>query len=957
MRNTFHIGIAPLLALCTAAASLLVTLTIVEAIGSTASKQVEADIGQGLAELAFQTTDKLDRGMYERYREVQLMAERYEITKRGVSQAEKRAVLDSMQESYPYYAWIGLTDASGRVQVATKGMLEGADVSKRPWFAAAYRDEHLTDVHEAVLLAKLLPNPTSEPKRFFDVAFPYRSDDGKIAGILGTHLSWQWAKDIEVSVLRPLSNRKSVETLIVSRHGRVLLGPVAYKDADLMLSSLKASQQNKFGFVIEKWADGKRYLVGYSRGEGFRSYPGLGWTVLVRQDLEEAYRPVYVLKSKVLLGGLVASMLVTTLLWAIARQVTGPLRKITSYADALRLGKAEHIPEIDSRLKEVHILESALNALLDNLRSKEDGLREANATLESRVQARTEDLHKAVDETLLSERRVRAIIDTALNAFVGIDERGVITDWNPRAEEIFGWSRQEAVGRPVAETIIPAQFRDAHLRAMDRFSASGSSGVVGQLLQLSAQRRDGEVFPIEMTIGLIDAGNELFFGAFIQDISERKRIEDELARERELLNVVLDSIDVGVVVCSQTGEITMFNRAARDLHGLPAEPVTADQWALHYDLFSADGITPFARDEIPLFRALTGEIVKNAEMIINPKNGNPHFLFASGRAMHARDGSNIGAVIALKDVTNLKESEKRLEASERLLRTIADNLPVLIAYIDRDERYQFANATYEAWLGPMAIGMVGKTVREVLGDALYEVRKESLQRNLSGQLVRFQTELPDPSGVRYVEVVGIPDTRNGVTRGLYVLTSDITAARRHAQELDRLARTDTLTGLPNRRSYEERLREALRRTVRTGRGLALMFLDIDHFKQINDTLGHAGGDLVLQEVGRRLKAVVRETDIVSRLAGDEFTVVLEGLHDVHAAALVAGKIIAVFDNPVSIAQEEWRVSTSIGVAFVQGQSVDIAALSHDADTALYQAKANGRGQYAIFAASETACTS
>ena len=948
MRKSFSVAIAPLLAASTAAATLVLVLMLVQAIGITAGRQVEADIGQGLAELAYQTTDKLDRGMYERYREVQLMAERYEITEKSVPVPAKRAVLNSMQETYPAYAWIGMTDTAGKVLVATKGMLEGANVSQRPWYVAAYRDEHLSDVHEAVLLAKLLSNPTNEPKRFFDVAFPYRDKDGEIAGILGAHLSWQWAKEVEDSVLRPLAKRKGVETFILSRHGRVLLGPDGYRDMDLQLDSIARSKVARNGFVTETWADGKRYLVGYSQSHGFRSYPGMGWTVLVRQNLDVAYEPVNQLKRKILWGGALVAMLVSTLLWIIARRVTSPLRAITRHANALRQGVMQTIPAIGSRLAEVHILEDALNTMLDELRSKEAGLRHMNATLEDQVQRRTEDLHRSVEETRLGERRVRAIIDTALDAFIGVDDKGIITDWNPRAHEIFGWTREEAVGRSVSDTIIPAHLRNAHERGMERFSVSGSSGVVGKRLQLVAQRRDGEVFPVEMTIGLIDAGDDHFFGAFIQDISERKRIEDELARERELLDVVLDSIDVGVAVCSQAGEITMFNRAARKLHGFPAEQIPVEQWSNHYSLYAADGVTPLAPHEIPLVRALSGEIVKNAEMTVKSKDGRHRFLFASGRALHARDGAGIGAVIAMKDVTDLKESERRLETNERLLRTIADNLPVLIAYIDSDERYQFANATYETWFGIPSKQMIGKTVREVLGPTLYEEGKAPLRANLAGEAVRFQSAAPGADGMRYLEVVGIPDTKDGVTRGVYLLTSDITEAKRHGEELSRLARVDPLTGLPNRRSYEERLQESLQRADRSGRGLALMFLDVDHFKRINDTFGHAGGDLVLQEFGRRLKASVRATDIVSRLAGDEFTIVLEGLNDAAEAALVAGKIIDAFETPVDLGTTHYRMSTSIGIAFTRGRRIDGPALSHEADRALYEAKGDGRGRFAIF---------
>lgn len=952
-----RVGIAPLLALSTGAAALVLTLGLVKVIGDTAARQVESDIGQSLAELAFQTSDKLDRGMYERYREVQLMAERYEITSKEVPVEVKRAVLNSMQETYPYYAWIGLTDTSGKVKVSTKGMLEGANVSARPWYSAAYGGKHLTDVHEAVLLAKLLPNPTNEPKRFFDVAFPYHDQSGEVAGVLGTHLSWQWARDIEESVLQPVAKRRLAETLIVSQSGKVLLGPKDYQDPVKQLASFARASKKQNGFVSETWPDGKRYLVGYSKSEGFRNYPGLNWVVLVRQDLDTAYLPVYQLRTKVLWSGVAASFLIATLLWLLARRVTGSLRTLTSHADALRLGKQKVIPPVDSHLTEVDILESAINALLRDVQAKEQGLREMNVTLEARVRERTADLHRAVEETRYNERRIRAIIDTALDAFVGMDGRGLITDWNPRAEEIFGWKRDEVMGRSVAEVIVPNRFKQGHEQGMKRFAVSGSSGVVGQRLQLSAVRRDGEEFPVEMTIGQIDAGEAHFFGAFIQDISERKRIEDELARERELLNTVLETIDVGVVTCSQDGEITMFNRAARDLHGLPAERIPPEQWAQHYDLFDSDGKTRLTPERIPLFRALSGENVRDAEMTVHPKNARAHFLLASGRAIYGSGGEKIGAVVAMKDVTDLKESERRLEANERLLRTITDNLPVLIAYIDQDERYQFANATYEKWFGLSTQQMVGKTVKEVLGDALYEEGREFLTRNLNGEHVRFESAAPGPSGERFVEVVGIPDNQNGHTRGVYVLTSDITAAKQHQQELNRLARIDTLTGLPNRRSYLERLPEALQRVGRTGRGLALMFLDVDHFKQINDTLGHAGGDAVLQEFAHRLKTSVRTTDIVSRLAGDEFTIVLEGLHDAQEALLVAAKIVKAFQIPMQVNQTSRNVSTSIGIAFTMDKAMEISILSQQADAALYRAKANGRGQYALFEVETTSALS
>ncbi|GGX89918.1 sensor domain-containing diguanylate cyclase [Pseudoduganella dura] len=940
-----RIPLAPSLAAVSALVMLLLTVVTLQLVGHTMTRQAELDIGRDLAELAFQTTDKLDRGMYERYREVKLMAERTEITDPKVTGAAKRAAIESMQETHPYYAWIGLTNLRGNVDIATKRMLEGKDVSRRPWYSAAFRGVHLHDVHEAVLLAKLLPNPGGEPKRFFDIAFPYRGADGRIAGILGTHLSWQWAQDVERSVLRPLAERKAVDTLILSKGGVVLLGPKAYQDNLLDLDSVRRAQRGANAAVIETWPDGRRYLVGYSQSHGHQSYPGLGWTVVVRQPVEQAFAPVEALRGKIFRFGLCAAAIVSLLVWIVSRNIIKPLETITGHAEALHAGNVGSIPPVRSRLREVQILQGALNGLLSKLLANENRLRELNATLEARVAHRTVELHAAVEETRKGERRVRAIIDSALDAFVGVDAQGRITDWNPRAEEIFGWRRAEAMGRTVTETIIPHRLREAHEAGMQRYSVAGSSGVVGRRIQLSALRRDGEEFPIEMTIGLINAGDSHFFGTFIQDISVRKRIEDELARERELLDAVLESIDVGIMVCSPGGEVTMFNRAAKEIHGLPTGAVSPGQWQ-DYRMSAADGATPVPLEQTPLYRALRGELVENMELTITPPGAGTRVVLVSGRALHAGDGKNIGAVIALKDVTSLHAAARRLAAGERRLRTITDNVPVLIGYVDSTERYQFANATYAAWFGVPANDIVGKSVQEVFGDDLYGRHRQHLGMT-PGETARFEMTLAMREGHRTIEVTRIPDIQDGVCNGVYVLGADISAAKRHEEELNQLARIDTLTGLPNRRAYQERLHEALQRARRSGHAVALMYLDVDHFKHVNDTLGHAAGDLVLHEFAQRVKASVRATDTVCRLAGDEFTVILEGLKTSGEAALVAGKIVAAFERPFALEREERLISTSIGVAFAGMFPVDAAVLEAHADKALYQAKDQGRGRFAM----------
>ena len=199
----------------------------------------------------------------------------------------------------------------------------------------------------------------------------------------------------------------------------------------------------------------------------------------------------------------------------------------------------------------------------------------------------------------------------------------------------------------------------------------------------------------------------------------------------------------------------------------------------------------------------------------------------------------------------------------------------------------------------------------------------------------------------------MPDVgADGSTHGIFSLSLDITALKQVERRLIELARVDTLTALPNRLAFNEYLPNAIARARRTGSAIALMFLDIDHFKSINDTLGHAAGDEVLSEYARRLLACVRSTDTVARLAGDEFVIVLENLSTQEAAAAVARKIVGRIHAPAfQIDGRLLEVTTSIGIAFHEATDSSVAAeeLLARADAALYSAKAAGRNRFAFFA--------
>lgn len=303
------------------------------------------------------------------------------------------------------------------------------------------------------------------------------------------------------------------------------------------------------------------------------------------------------------------------------------------------------------------------------------------------------------------------------------------------------------------------------------------------------------------------------------------------------------------------------------------------------------------------------------------------------------------------DITERKESEQRAGMSERRLAVIANALPVLIAYLDQDLRLRYANETFQTWLGLPPSDMLGRPLSEIIGPVLFDQREPHLRAALAGRRVQVELCSETLGQTRYLQNEYIPDLQpDGRVAGIFALSTDVSVIKRAQLQLAAMARTDALTGLPNRRELDQRLALALVRAQREGWKLALMFLDLDRFKVINDEQGHAVGDAVLQTFAQRLLACVRATDSVARLAGDEFIVLVEGLNEAEDATAVAEKILQAMEVPIELGGLSLQVGTSIGIALHEGRSgLDAARLLSEADDALYEAKRAGRSRYALYA--------
>jgi diguanylate cyclase (GGDEF)-like protein/PAS domain S-box-containing protein len=309
------------------------------------------------------------------------------------------------------------------------------------------------------------------------------------------------------------------------------------------------------------------------------------------------------------------------------------------------------------------------------------------------------------------------------------------------------------------------------------------------------------------------------------------------------------------------------------------------------------------------------------------------------------------SLLTLPVVTALTERgylTYRLGESERRLRAITDNLPAFVTHVDTLECYTFANAYMGKMMGVDPATLIGRSMRDVLGTAVYDEIRPHVEAALHGKGVTFEMERNFVDLHYHFQTTYVPDLdTDGKVIGFYVLIFDISQLKRAEQELTLLARHDSLTGLPNRLCFNEHIKTALARQRRNLRPLALLYLDIDRFKEINDTMGHAGGDSVLREFALRLKGNLREADFMARLGGDEFIVLLEEVATPEIAQLVARKLIAAMQRDFAVDGLELHVTISIGIAYCTRPAPGQDELIQLADTALYQAKVAGRNTYRI----------
>ncbi|MES2830671.1 MAG: PAS domain S-box protein [Pseudomonadota bacterium] len=742
---------------------------------------------------------------------------------------------------------------------------------------------------------------------------PVKGPDGNIVYVISAAINLQ-----EDNFLGEFSNVKFGRTgylFIMNADGTVIDHP----DKNRILSKI-----NGASFVNPPV---KQALAGFEGAmeatssygvEGLYAYKRVwstDWILGATYPTSEAFESITELQRRTTAYALILSVaagLVTA--WAMRRQLKPLLRLHAKMSDDARAPLSALVPG------------QYPNDEIGDIAKAYDALRQATYTYSIKLGR--------------SEQHFRDILTHAGDAFVSLDVEGAITEWNRQAEETFGWQRDEVIGKKLETVLIPEEMRAAHVAGMKRFVATGTGPLINKRIELMALHRDGHRIAVELTVAASFNGIDNIPTAFIRDITARKQAERKLIESETFLRTITDNIPIliGYVDLQERYRFVnasyqkFFGVAQKAIVGMSMRELLGEQYygviASHIDTVKSGLPAHFERSIVvdQLTSHLMGDYI--------PDIGN--------------DGTLAGFFIMVVDITARKNAEIGQALSEQRLQLITDNLPVMISYIDREHRLQFGNATFKHWLQVNPAAIQNNLLRDVIGEKQYLESVAHLDQALAGETVRFYTSDRFNGVDRDLQTVHIPHVAiDGSTLGVYTLTSDITAQKTIERQLFQLARVDSLTGLPNRRQFEEKLDEALARDARSKGLLALMFLDIDHFKAINDKLGHAAGDEVLIRFGTALRNVVRKVDVVARLAGDEFVVVLENLKDVNEANIVAEKILNAVARSLTSDSGALPVSTSIGIAFADG-IVSADTLLNRADEALYSAKARGRNQFAVW---------
>lgn len=546
-----------------------------------------------------------------------------------------------------------------------------------------------------------------------------------------------------------------------------------------------------------------------------------------------------------------------------------------------------------------------------------------------------------------SQGDYRSLFELSPDAIVVWNANGVIEAANRAAATLLGYEKAEdLIARPWMDFVIP---EDSAERAEATRRAEKSGGLSESEFRM--QRRDGSRLFVEgrLFAALDSERNPARTIAIARDVTDRKRAEEALRESEKAYRDLFELSPDAVVVWNADGVIEAANAAAAPLLGYQArEDLVGKHWL---DFVDADE-RPALAEKVRRVQRTGGAV--EAEFYATRKDGSRAFLQSRLHATLDKTGNSVRSIAISRDITDRKRAEEALFLSEARFRGAFESAGHGMALVGMDGRFLKVNAAYCRITGYAEDELLARTFLDITYSEDAADNANVAQRMRSCEISTFQAEkryVRKDGGIVWVQL-NVSAVRDAAGTPTHQIThaQDITARKAAEAALRAQARHDQLTGLPNRHAFLERLEEAFASSRRGAGAFAVLYLDLDGFKDVNDTLGHVEGDRLLQAVAARLKSNVRATDCTARFGGDEFAVLQTGPNDPSDAGALAAELTKCLAAPYRLDNNEVRITASVGISFFNSEIADPDEMLTQADLALYRAKEEGRDRYCFHSA-------
>ncbi len=543
-----------------------------------------------------------------------------------------------------------------------------------------------------------------------------------------------------------------------------------------------------------------------------------------------------------------------------------------------------------------------------------------------------------------AEARYRSLVEQvpAVIYMAAVDELSTTVYVSPYIETLLGYSPSDWIGNPRAW--LDALHPDDRAHALQLIVPRTPGTLLSGEYRLRAANGRYVWVRDEATLIVDDGGEPLYWQGFLKDITERKTAESELVALEKKYRSIVDNANDFIVSYDEQSRLTFVNQAFIRRYGYSYDEalnLTVSD-TIHPDDFK--WVAEFIR------RRFRGEEVPDSYQIRTiTRDGSVVHVDVSASPILDENGNTLAFQAIARDVSERHLSEQRLAESEQRYRSLFYHNPDAVFSFDPRGRCLAVNPACEV--------ITGYTSDEILARpwSAFIVREDvkrtlrHFARTVRGEAQTFEISIIRKTGRRArLNITTLPITVGSQIVGIYGIAKDETDRRELEEQLAHQAFHDALTHLPNRNLFLDRLQHALARIERVQSLLAVLFLDLDNFKVINDSLGHEVGDQLLMNVAERLRGSMRSGDTAARLGGDEFILLLEGLHSVSEAEHVAQRIHDILKEPFFVGQREIFVTPSIGIAFSASSDDRPDELLRNADVAMYRAKRNGRACYELF---------